>query len=387
MSRLPVPASKTLRSDVEAGALDRMWRNVQRQRARRARNNPLVRWVVPVAAIAAIVALLFWRGHPGGATDRGQLRMEGGAEIGALATESAPRAISFSEGSHLELDPGAHLQPLENGPTVFSTLLATGRATFDVRPGGPRRWTVECGVATVEVVGTRFTVDRSPGHVHVSVERGVVLVRGERVRDRVQRLEAGESLDVEDVSARGPSPSAVSDDSAPVPAAPTPSRAVVTAAAPPPSAAWRSLAQRGDNATAYAELGAAGIVSASHGASVDDLLALADVARLSGHPADALTPLSRVVAEHADDPRAALAAFTIGRVQLDSLQHPAPAADAFARAIALGLPQSLQEDAHARLVEARARAGDHSGARLAEQEYERRFPTAKRLDEVRRWAQ
>jgi transmembrane sensor len=120
---------------------------------------------------------------------------------------------------------------------------------------------------------------------------------------------------------------------------------------------------------------------------VDDLLALADVARLSGHPADAVIPLTRVVTEHAGDPRASLAAFTLGRLELDSLRHPALAAAAFERAMALGLPQSLQEDALARLVEARAQAADAPGARSAAEEYERRFPAGKRLDEVRRWAQ
>lgn len=29
-------------------------------------------------------------------------------------------------------------------------------ADFEVRPGGPRHWTIECGLATVEVVGTAF---------------------------------------------------------------------------------------------------------------------------------------------------------------------------------------------------------------------------------------
>ena len=231
-----------------------------------------------------------------------------------------------------------------------------------MRPGGPRRWSIECGIATVEVVGTRFTVERTAGGAHVAVERGVVLVRGERVRDRVQRLVAGESLDV----GEAPVPAAV------VPARPATSSAApqlalapavsgvpaAVAASPQPTAppAWRKLAQGGDNARAYAELGPAGIASASQNASVDDLLALADVARLSAHPSDAITPLSRVLGEHPSDPRAPLAAFTLGRLQLDSLKRPAPAAEAFARAIALGLPQSLQEDRlRARLVEARAR--------------------------------
>lgn len=397
MSRLPDPAGKALRSDVDDVTLERVWRNVQRRRAERARVHP-GRWIAAVAAAAAVVALVVaWRpGRPVVAADVGPLRLAGGREIGALvAPATAAQTFAFSEESRVELDPGARVEPLENGPTAFSVLLASGRATFDVHPGGPRRWTIECGVATVEVLGTRFTVERSPGHARVSVERGVVLVRGERVPDRVQRLGAGAALDVEDTSAALTPPPPSVDEPPGVPLAPAavPEPPPAAAAAAPPatgapaaSSAWRSLAQRGDNATAYAELGPAGITSASQGASVDDLLALADVARLSGHPADAVTPLNRVVAEHAGDPRASLAAFTLGRLQLDSLMNPALAADAFARAIALGLPGSLEEDAYARLVEARARAHDPAGTRAAAQEYERRFPSGKRLEEVRRWA-
>jgi transmembrane sensor len=393
VSRLPVPARRALRSDDDEGAIERVWRNVQRRRAENARRGPRVRWVTALAAVAAMVALVFWRERQAALPAAGPLRLLGGGEIAALvAPETVPLAVSFSDGSQVELDPGARLEPLENGPTVFSALLASGRATFDVRHGGPRRWTVECGIATVEVVGTRFTVERSPGRARVSVERGIVLVRGERVRDRVQRLELGQALEVEDVAAGGMAPAPPYPTAATIPppilpvTLPAPPVSSASVAAAPAASSWRKLAQKGDNADAYAELGSAGIASASRDASVDDLLALADVARLSGHPADAVTPLNRVVAEHAGDPRASLAAFTLGRLQLDALTHPALAAAAFEHAMALGLPQSLQEDAYARLVEARAQAGDASGARSAAEEYQRRFPAGKRLDEVRRWA-
>jgi len=247
---------------------------------------------------------------------------------------------------------------------------------------------LECGLATVEVVGTRFTVERTARLVRVSVERGIVIVRGERVRDRVQRLTAGQSLEVDDGSVSAQAPSARGEApqaSVPAPFAPVRTPSISAAPYAPSSHEWRGLEQSGDHAGAYAELGPAGIASAATGASVGDLLALADVARLSGHPADAVGPLTRAITEHPEDPKAPLAAFTLGRLQLDALGHPALAADAFTRALALGLPQSLQEDAYARLVEARARAGDSAEAAAAAQEYERRFPSGKRLAEVHRW--
>ena len=119
---------------------------------------------------------------------------------------------------------------------------------------------------------------------------------------------------------------------------------------------------------------------------VADLLALADVARLTGHPNEALKPLRQIVGGHAEDPRSAMAAFTLGRVLLDSLGNPVQAGFAFERAIALKLPSSLAEDAQARLVEAHARAGAVVQARAAANVYRARYPAGRRLTDVNHWS-
>ena len=165
---------------------------------------------------------------------------------------------------------------------------------------------------------------------------------------------------------------------------PVPSGPPVRAATPE---TWKQLAARGENAKAYAQLGRAGLASAARSASVGDLFALADVARLSGHPADARAPLERIFGEHPTDGRASLAALTLGRVQLRSLGAPAAAATALERALALGLPAGLDEEAYGLLVEARATAGDRAGARAAYAEYVARFPASAggRQAALRRW--
>jgi transmembrane sensor len=308
-----------------------------------------------------------------------------------VSPASSSRAVDFSDGSRIELRAGARVEPIENSSRAFRVALAAGAATFDVRPGGPRRWAVECGRVSVEVVGTRFTVACAPAAVRVDVERGIVLVRGDGVPDGAKRLTAGMSLEVQDTPPVEIRPTLPDPEDAqpPLPRlAPTrvPAPAGPPSALPTPSAPWKSLALHGDNDSAYAELGPQGIASASETASVEDLLTLADVARLSGHPRDAVAPLSRIVSEHAQDPSAPLAAFTLGRIQLDSLAQPREAATSFQRAIDLGLPRSLEQDAYARRVEAKARAGDAAGAREARQEYERRFPQGQRLNEVRKWS-
>jgi len=84
--------------------------------------------------------------------------------------------------------PRRSLEVLNNDQSSFSTALRRGRATFEVHPGGPRRWTVEGGLATIEVVGTEFTLERGPESAggHRAPGRGAV--RGEHVPDRVQKL-------------------------------------------------------------------------------------------------------------------------------------------------------------------------------------------------------
>ena len=87
---------------------------------------------------------------------------------------------------------------------------------------------------------------------------------------------------------------------------------------------------------------------------------------------------------HSDDPRAALAAFTLGRVLLDELGRPREAQDAFSRARSLAPAAPLAEDALAREVEAASRAGDVARARALAVEYEVAYPAGTRLRAVRR---
>jgi transmembrane sensor len=377
---------------VSEATVQRLWHRIEAKRARASRPRTSLAWAsfafgASALMIALVVGLWARRGREP-VVAAGPLLLAGGAEVTDLAYRSdapPPEPVRLADGSTITLHPGAHLHALESTATSFSLLLRSGDVDFAVQKGGPRRWSIECGLATVEVVGTRFTTERSAGRVRVSVAEGIVLVRGERVPDRVQRLVAGESLEVTD----GPAAALDGEAGGDAPVAP-----IATAStAPPPSAAtvapiaraWRELARKGAYSEAYRALGRQSIADEATGGSVEELLMLADVARLSGHPAEAIAPLSRVIEQHPGDARAALAAFTLGRLELDTLGHPGVAADAFARALALGLGASLVEDAQARLVEARARAGDHQRARAAAAEYEQRFATGRHLAAVRRW--
>jgi transmembrane sensor len=386
--------AKVLHDDLDRGAATRIWRGVAARRIQRRRLRERRDLALAFAAgIAAAVVFLLAPGlatTPRATTAReapeAPLALRASIDWPEMAEpRGEARTLDFADGSHIALGADGALALLENTGRSVVLLLKNGKAQFDIVPGGPRRWSIEAGFATVEVVGTRFAVTRSREHVTVEVEHGNVLVRGEHVADRVKRLGAGERLVIE-------------RESSPLPVAPpaptAPARASTSASnAPPPAAlvqrptapAWHQLAEEGAYAEAYRNLGADGIAVRSKTADLEQLLALADVARLSGHPRDAVAPLRRVMADHADDPRAAMAAFMLGRLHLDALEDPSGAMGDFRQAIALKVPAALREDAHLRLIEAAARAGDLRAARNALETYRQLFPDSSRRSVAERW--
>jgi transmembrane sensor len=374
----------------------RLWGGIESRRRSRART----RSALTVAAGGAL-ALALWTTagmhptelaatHPervpalAPALVAGPVHLASGGAVDRLEAAAASRHVALDDGSTIDLARGAHLEVRANTASAFTGRL-DGTATFDVRPGGPRRWSVVTDLVTVDVLGTRFVVEETETAgrkgARVSVDHGVVLVRGDAVPGHFQRLVDGQSLRVTVPVAEPEHATAT------VPAAAARRAGSVRedAGASDRERPWRALARKGDFDAAYEQLGAGGIAREAEGASVDDLLLLADVARLSRHGRDAVNVLSHVVDGHPSDARAPVAAFTLGRLELDTLEEPRPAATAFARALALGLPGGLVEDAYARLVEAHARAGDLEAARGVASDYERRYPGGSRSPTMRRW--
>jgi transmembrane sensor len=385
VSRLEFPLKEHLRDAAEEPALRRIWERIDgRLPDARRRRRRLALVVFATASAAAAATIVSVR------RDAGPLRFVDGRALYAVDAPAAGARVPLSDGSTIELGAGARFEPLESSGTTFLGVLQRGSASFDVRPGGPRRWQVECGLATVEVVGTRFSCERTPSGLRVAVQRGAVIVRGERVADRARRLAAGQWLDIPEapgaaVSARAPDELPATE--APEPPALADGTPVVEGAledepAAEPRASWRELAHRGRPAEAFAVLGTQGVRREARRLGVADLLALADVARLSGHPAEAVAPLDRILSDFAHDPQAPLAAFALGRLELDELARPRSAAVAFERALALGLPLTLRDDARARLVEAHERAGDRAAARAAAEAYLRELPAGRHRAEM-----
>ena len=227
--------------------------------------------------------------------------------------------------------------------------LLQGRAHFDVVPNPKRSFEVEAAPYRVVVLGTVFDVERSAEHVAVSVERGRVRVYGPQ---GAEDLLPGTSKRFE-IAATG---------TAQLPAAPPtvlePLEIDVPEAGPTntkqrrnqranATPSWRSLTQSGDYDAAFESLKLSPTVQNDPA----ELMDAADAARLSNHPAEAVSYLERVVKGHLRSPVAPLAAFTLGRVYLDRLGQPHKAAEAFELARRLAPAGSLAQDALAREVE------------------------------------
>ncbi len=393
MTRLPAPIHRVLRKTTSASAVTRMWNRIEaRTRTKPRRRAKLARTIVIAAAVVGFVlaAVVLWRrpGLPAASLPARHEIVAGALALAPSQADDVERVVSLRDGSSITLAPGSAFEPLESSPSAVVLRQLRGRVLYDITPGGPRRWTIACGPVSVDVVGTSFRIDRDGSRVRVEVTRGIVLVRGEPVPDHIVRLAAGMSVEVgaEDAAkvATGASPSIAVARSA-VPSSPLPPLASSAPSKSSHDASWRRFAERGENEKAYEELGPGGVARAAQSASVEQLLALADVARLSDHAREAIDPLERVVHEHSRDSRASLAAFTLGEIHLRSLASNAAAARAFEQALTLGLPEALAEDAYALWIESLSKAGDRARARAVLSEYMARFPNGARKEELLKW--
>lgn len=282
-----------------------------------------------VAASVAVLAGLGWAGFRA---------YTAAAPSGDVASIGAER-WSLRDGSEIVIEsPATVIKKKRESDTEILFELEAGTAHFEVASKPSRVFRVNAGAATVEVVGTSFRVARKQAGSEVSVDRGRVIVSwngGSRV---LNKGEAGTF----------PPPEAVASE-APVPALPT----------------RETQGVRTEPTTS------------------ESLFASADKARKEGRPDQAIGFLKTITDRYPGDPRAPLAAFTRGRVLLESLGRPREAAQAFAQARALsGRRSALAEDALAREVEAYAAASESGLARDRAELYRRNYPKGLRLHQV-----
>lgn len=386
--KLSLPVRELLREpSVSAQHGRALWTGIEARRKQRRVRRRVGSGLLAVAALVTL-AFVFRLTTPERAqlaTSPGRLTMAAGEPLASSIAPAQTLGLPLSDGSRLTVRAGSRLDVLETSEKRVALALRSGSARFDIKPHGPRTWSIDCGAITVEVLGTAFDITRSSERVEVDVLRGAVLVRGAGVPDSVQRLNGGERLaiPVHPEEASEPSSKSAVVPVLLVPSEPAPASSAApaedTSETPAPRRSRRAHRNApSSEAPEMPEPAAAPAATASVGPSAAELLLEADALRRSGKARAAIEPLQRVLELHATDPQAALAAFTLGRLQLDVLDQPAEAVHALARALSLKPPAALAEDVQARLVEAYGRAGQRARACEAAATYRQNFPAGRR---------
>ncbi|HEX9620370.1 MAG TPA: FecR family protein [Polyangiaceae bacterium] len=314
--------------------------------------------IAAVATLAASVALAFYglgsygKGSPGARASSGSE----GVGLASVVEVSGAELWNLRDGSRILIESAAtRIEKKHESSTEMAFELSAGTARFDVAPRPERMFSVRAGSVAVHVIGTKFRVERHGPRSVVSVEQGRVRVSWPAGSRELTTGERGAFPPERPSEA----PSALARAGAPRGAA----------AATPPSAPAIPRTEPPPNAVSSAEA----------------LFAEADLARVQGRYADAVEHLSAITSRHPSDPRAPLAAFTRGRLLLETLGRPAEAAAAFARARSLSAHGSaLYEDALAREVEAHHASGNAGLARERAELYRRLYPKGLRLRQVLR---
>jgi transmembrane sensor len=338
---------------IDPGLSDRDVERLVAGSHRRRRRRTVVRFTSAGVAVCAGVAALLVFVH----------RRPPPAAL-ALAPRPAPiiapipttdHTLRFADGSvATPVEVGSQIQVVEESRLHIGLDLLRGRGRFEVTPQPQRTFSVRAGEVVVTVVGTVFTVERVADRVGVAVERGTVRVDwGVGVR----LLRKGES---------GWFPPLVVD-------------------VPKGSRRGLSARARASRALAHAAPADDGLAPSSteRERTAEELLLAADAARLAGHPDEGVAVLRRLLREHRTDPRAPLAAFTLGRVLLMELGRPREAAAAFAQVRQLAPHGPFSEDALAREVEAWNQAGQSDLAQARAREYLHLYPSGRRTAMVR----
>jgi len=252
---------------------------------------------------------------------------------------------TLGDGSALTPTVGTKVEVIRSTATEFATLQRRGRCRYEVVPGGPRKWNVETDLATVEVIGAVFTVERTAEGLTVSVERGRVFVRR---GTRAETLAAGDTLSID----APPTPPRVED-----------SRAGETVTDPGARDAGPELSPSAQRTPS--------VRPAAERTSAHDVLTRAAALPV----ADAARELREWLGSAPRD-----ADFSVVALRLGTIEHDRGALSEalgwFDAVIAVGLPAAAVEDASAHRIAALHGLGRREEARAAAVAFRARWPAS-----------
>jgi ferric-dicitrate binding protein FerR (iron transport regulator) len=402
--------------------------DVQNQQARRAHGT----WRLTLAGAAlcaAGIAIFVLRPNAlsyavdgAGAGSTGSTRRTGVIGERLAASDSAPLALRFSDGSQVTLPPRAQAHVDELGAHGATVALEGGTVEVSVVHRARTRWEIRAGRYHIRVTGTRFAAgwDRSTDSLTVTMHEGSVEVTGPGLKAPA-RVVTGQRLRANDVTAgdQAATPTVVVEDAtlaanaaAPVEAeaaAPVeaPEAKVQEAAAPEPEVAtgkpvaavpvrraadhtrrpvvapsklaladaeWRLLEARGRFKPALAAAVRDGFDDGCLRLPAEDVAKLGETARLAGDFKRAEYAYQAVNRRFpSTTPHQAL--FGLGKIAFDQHRDYASAAKWFGLYVQRFPDGPLVREAAGLLLVSRIKAGDNVGARAAADRYLDIFPT------------
>lgn len=312
-------------------------RGLDAVRARLAGRRRQWTWAIAVtglATAAAAVVLVARLHRPGDVsppvddTPALALQVEGAAlgPDGAIqARGDAAPGLRFGDGTFIAFHPGSTGRVASVDGHGAHVAIADGSAAVNVVPRPHARWQVDAGPFSIHVHGTVFTAswNAADGRLDVRLDRGSVSVDGPLASGAIS-MHAGQRLTVALNESRvllRP----IADDEAPVATPPSHPRPAAEAPglAPPaaartertsrPDRAWAAALAAGDFGTIVADA-QRNLPAVLRGANSDELAALADAARYQRQDSLARRALEAQRTRFAGSPRAADAAFFLGRI-------------------------------------------------------------------------
>ena len=346
------------------------------------------RWrILLLAGAAAAGAVLLWTWTARPVTF--QVGTSGALVQTGDLVNGAPQGLvplRFSEGSSVILHEDARLRVLATDTKGARLLIEDGTVDASIASAriGKKHWSFEAGPFQVLVTGTRFTLsyqakDQSFG---LATHEGQVVVSGACLSAPTP-VAAGNRLDLTCLARRTPAPQTASLMALPVPA--REGSASPPAVGKPARSAqtWRELLAAGRLQEAVHAAERSDFDRVCQTASAKDLLALADAARLFTRVSKAVTALRVLRQRFPASAEASTAAFALGRIAYEQKRSYPEAVDWFATYLREQPSGPLHGDGVGRLMEARLRAGDQSGAHFDAEQYLRRFPEGPYASEAR----
>lgn len=355
-----------------------------------------------VAVFSATIAVWLWFGRAisfavGERAAAGRI----GDVVQAEGVEPLP--LRFSEGSSVVLRGGSRARVLSADAGGARVLLENGEAEVAIthRTARATRWSFEAGSFHVLVTGTKFKVawNAASQALSLATKEGSVLVSAPCL-NAPRAVSAGSSVELtcgpKPLAAAAPRAGSAAPSASPEKGAGAPIVAPALARAVPRVRvdegehgaqnvdAFREALRKGQLAEALRAAEAAGFKSVCERANPEELLALADAARLSGSAGRAGETLLALRRRFPRAPESATAAFALGRIAFDQRADYAEAARWFQAYLDQQPNGPLLGDAAGRLLQARARGADRAAARSEAERYLARFPAGPYAAEARK---